>query len=389
MKTLKTTFSKWNLKNFISIPILTFLFFGMSANAQKIETTLTETWINGGWQNLYKQTNSYDANTYLIHTLSEVWNDPTTAWENSVVSDYTNDSTGKVLENITQTWDRINSIWVNSHRITNMYNGNDKLHTTINEVWNGVTWINQNKQTYSYDSNNYVILNLSENWNLISLSWENSTQSLYSNNSDGTPNTVTDQEWNTTTTAWDNTDRMTYTYSASNKTLSQTAEIWDGTNWINAYLVILNYDVNDYITTQLMQQWNIATSTWDNFYQMIYTNDSQGNIIMALMQIWNATSSIWENSQRITISYLLGIRDFEMANNTFVYPNPAAENFTIKIKEPVPGTTFYLNNQLGQKVSNGTILGEETKVSVNQLPPGLYYLQLGNDAIKTLKIVVK
>jgi len=97
---------------------------------QNVHTIIYETWTSGSWQNSMKQTNTYDANSYLTNNLTQLWDSPTSSYKDNSQVNYTNNSNGTIQQYISQTWDNGTSSWNNSQRATYTYNSSDKPLTS-------------------------------------------------------------------------------------------------------------------------------------------------------------------------------------------------------------------------------------------------------------------
>ena len=97
--------------------------FALTAFGQNVQSIVYENWANGSWQNVMKQSNTYDGNGYLIKELSESWNVSIGSYKNYSQINYTNNSNGTVQQFIIQDWDNGSNSWANSQRRTYTYNG--------------------------------------------------------------------------------------------------------------------------------------------------------------------------------------------------------------------------------------------------------------------------
>jgi hypothetical protein len=75
----------------------------------------------------------------------------------------------------------------------------------------------------------------------------------------------------------------------------------------------------------------------------------------------------------------------------FLYPNPFSESTTFQTEEPLNNATLHISNILGNKVSEiNNINGNKFVISRDQLPAGLYFIQLSqnNKLIMSKKVVI-
>lgn len=59
-----------------------------------------------------------------------------------------------------------------------------------------------------------------------------------------------------------------------------------------------------------------------------------------------------------------------------IYPNPATAKMIITSEALKPGMKYLITDKFGRSVLNGIISGTETQVSIDMLPPGLYFLRI-------------
>lgn len=101
-------------------------------------------------------------------------------------------------------------------------------------------------------------------------------------------------------------------------------------------------------------------------------------------------SGIYENlslGAKNSVSSTLSIVDLE-GGGFNLYPNPATENITIKIEgSNDQDLSFMVYNSLGETVISGQqhINNNGIYLNVSNLPPGIYYLQIGNYSRKFIK----
>jgi hypothetical protein len=174
-------------------------------------TVISENWTGLEWRNFMMMTNTYDANGYLVNTLSQAFYAISPSWINSSQTNYTNNPDGTVNQSVMQTWDGV-SAWTNSRRSTYTYNPSGKALTDLTELWLGSAWLNNNLETNTYDGSNYLTNSLNQTWDLMLSSWKDNSLEIYSNNPDGTPYQILSQSWNPATPGWDNEEKITFTY---------------------------------------------------------------------------------------------------------------------------------------------------------------------------------
>lgn len=72
-----------------------------------------------------------------------------------------------------------------------------------------------------------------------------------------------------------------------------------------------------------------------------------------------------------------------------IYPNPADQTLTIRIRSNLLGANFILFSQTGQNVLNGVLENLSNRVDVSNLAAGIYYLQVGDLRNNNVKVVIE
>ncbi len=80
-----------------------------------------------------------------------------------------------------------------------------------------------------------------------------------------------------------------------------------------------------------------------------------------------------------------GIADHR-EENFIIYPNPTKDNFFLDVSAQMIGKEYAVYNQLGVKIRSGKIKEKQTEIVTHDLPPGMYYLRIG-DYSKCYKII--
>lgn len=75
----------------------------------------------------------------------------------------------------------------------------------------------------------------------------------------------------------------------------------------------------------------------------------------------------------------------EMVNRVVIYPNPSQDIFHIEMSQHVEGK-YRVINELGQVVSTGTVSGKELELNLSNVDAGNYYLEIGNERFKMIKV---
>lgn len=367
--------------------LLFFICFLSSFNSQsqKIQTSLTEIWKNGTWENFTQTLNTYDGNGYLTHDLNQEWN---VSWKNRLQTNYTNNPDGTVQQSISQSWNTGTSQWNNLQRVTYTYNAAKKVLTSESEFWDDSVnifgeWTFFLKNTNTYDGNNYLIKNLMTDGAGVIY------QTTYTNNLDGTISRAVMEMGN----VWDGLEiyeRITYTYNNSKLTMvlyedyKFISDIWE-----NYYMDAYEYDDSGYLTYTLYKEW--MGGSWINSGQSYITNYGNGNPFQIVLQVWDDIGLVWTNNSRTTLTYTtLGVDEHAFEKSFTVYPNPVQDRITIKTDgNNNIGVKYWVTDQLGRQFLDGSITDMETVIDVSQLASGVYFIKMGQNKNQSIKIIKK
>jgi hypothetical protein len=256
----------------------------------------------------------------------------------------------------------------------------------------GTGWIVYAKATYEYNSNNLLVKETGQVLNPLTMILTNSNQTTYTYNADLTENQSIQQDWDSTSSSWVNSTRSTSSYNASKKVTSILYEDYQTPAWVNDSKTTFTYNTDGTYKETLDQKWNATASTWDNDSKDIFTINSNHGIDMILSQDWNTGSLQWINDSRTTFTYTLtGIehRFFPDQQSVSVYPNPFTGEINIE-NSLANSVRFRIYNSTGQMVYSSVTNESKTRVNLNSLGKGTYFLILnsGNNeqSFKLLKI---
>lgn len=136
-----------------------------------------------------------------------------------------------------------------------------------------------------------------------------------------------------------------------------------------------------------------ADAKWYSTYSdaLSKTNDLQSSTTLTLGSTYYATQTlngcVSISPLAITVTDTLEIEGFNLDNLEF-YPNPFTNYFKLKYPEIMTSLEFY--NSLGQSVLKTNINLKETTLDVNNLPSGIYFMELttknSKGIIKAIKL---
>ncbi|PWA04230.1 RCC1 domain-containing protein [Flavobacterium psychrotolerans] len=98
-------------------------------------------------------------------------------------------------------------------------------------------------------------------------------------------------------------------------------------------------------------------------------------------------------SQRTTpglvngLCFGLGINENEIANTISIYPNPSNDFIVIENKNDELNSAYVILNSIGQRLLSGKLIGETTKVYLNSLSSGIYFIKIGETGNQSFKLI--
>lgn len=172
------------------------------------------------------------------------------------------------------------------------------------------------------------------------------------------------------------TQRKTYlTYAALDSVLNNTWNMitgsYDGSN--------LNYYVNGQLVRSLAITGNVSYTSDPLF---IGTTGSPGQNFKGYLDdigIWNRALSASEIMGLYTaITDVPKNEDPLTTAELSIFPNPAKEQFTVRISANLIGKAFSIYNQNGIPVVNGKLTAETTLLTIEELSAGNYTIEVEN-----------
>ncbi len=94
---------------------------------------------------------------------------------------------------------------------------------------------------------------------------------------------------------------------------------------------------------------------------------------------------IWQIDQYSSIT--TSISASKDNNNLFIYPNPANNEITVKMNNTMLGSTILITDMLGRELISNKITNELSKVNIESLTPGVYFIQFKENSTEKVKFV--
>lgn len=67
------------------------------------------------------------------------------------------------------------------------------------------------------------------------------------------------------------------------------------------------------------------------------------------------------------------------------YPNPTKDFINVNIDSSIVGTSYSLNDALSRVIQTGTLNAESSKIQIDHLSNGIYFLTIKDSHIKIVK----
>ena len=129
---------------------------------------------------------------------------------------------------------------------------------------------------------------------------------------------------------------------------------------------------------------SIASGQGTNAVGVKWTVDGPGSIGV----IASNTSNCSDTETLNTLVGGVAVKQPTLSNEIRVYPNPAGETITVQVMATLVGSSYTLIDPLGKTVLQGKLMGENTRIALDNTPSGVYILRVGAYA-QPLTIVVR
>jgi hypothetical protein len=147
-------------------------------------------------------------------------------------------------------------------------------------------------------SQNFEI-SLTERW--ANGAWQNYSKTTNSLDQNGNITNQLIQNWEIESSSWVDWLRATYPNTYSGFPSIIVYERWQNGSWQDYSHYVHNYDSNNNLTNLLIQLWNTDSSGWTDLMQSNYSYNSTGLVGEILTQI--LTNGNWTNSSRSVYTY--------------------------------------------------------------------------------------
>lgn len=161
------------------------------------------------------------------------------------------------------------------------------------------------------------------------------------------------------------------------------------TNAITSHLI--NTDIRTWEkSVSISQNFNLGLTgvfqlyLWIPDANPILANRADYSIQLANTNTWDTATGYNNLLQTISLNSL-GVKDFLIENNFYIYPNPASDTITIRLKGSEK-EVIQIVNSMGQLVKEKTISNNDA-IAISEFADGIYSIRLKNTASKSLKFI--
>lgn len=329
------------------------------------------------------------------------WNTAKSNWEPTERATSTYNSAGNEIVDLREEYDKTTGVWVNAIRRTSTYDGSNKYLYYIKEVWDRNTnkWVNQYKILY-FGNGTGTDSNVYQKYNTVTAKWENDDKYVYTHN--GSNKVLTNSQFDWVNNTWQPVSKSTNTYLADGQLLTYLYEQWDNTTkaLVPSYKTLYGFNSKNWEVGDSMYNWNAGTSSWEIYNRNTHTYNSKGYETLLASSRYNSGPKQWANSSRIFYRYASkqgNAINGALQNKFALFPNPAAEQFSLVSNEVITGkcsiTICDSRGRIVSRITDGEpLLGSGISINVSDynLGAGLYYVTIKTEAgSAVLPLVVK
>jgi hypothetical protein len=325
---------------------IAFSLISFITNAQKIDTitsfdydTATHQFINST-----QQVFGYNGGCHLTRYQINFWD-----VANNVFGKYFR-TTNSLLANsatsqsLSQIWDDLNSKWENYRKGIYTYTVNPKLPSSVlNQNYNTTTstWVNYENNIYSYDVNGNDTSILTQSW--INNSWINNFYYKYSY--DAQRNIVKFEQYKWVNNSWVNYYQIMYTYNSNFKLIADSAVRWNNSYWQNVGNNSYYYDNMGKVVNYNYKVWDTLNNVFKPYLQYVNSFDVNGNKDSTITYLYNNSKNYWDTLSLDVYHYNGCI--LPLLNITLTATQKANIELSFTVSDLYEEASFYIEKSTG------------------------------------------
>ena len=249
------------------------------------------------------------------------------------------------------------------------FDWSDAFGATSYEIEIDVSPTFSSVQTFTTANSNYAIINLQPNtqyyWRV-----KATDGSIWGSYSD---------VWSFTTNALENFNLISPSNGATNQVYTSLVLNWtDNIGAIN-YQVQLDTTIT-FTTSPFSYSSNISTYT----VSLIPLKTYYWRVRASNGAIWGQWTNTWSFTTKPDPSSSIS----EIYNDGFAfYPNPSSDVINVIVDKTVLDKSFKLLDKMGRELFSGIFKDDHLSINLSGLSSGTYFLQIGEDSQKTIKLL--
>ncbi|MCO6487906.1 MAG: T9SS type A sorting domain-containing protein [Phaeodactylibacter sp.] len=230
------------------------------------------TWQDGEWLDWYKYVLAYDPITGNLASETFLFSPSMPGnLENDYRTLFTAyDSEGNALLLIGQSWE--NGEWVTMERQSREYDDDGRLILQLFQVPDGQNWIDNSRIIYDYNSEGLITSQTGQYWEADAQSWAFEYRIEYEYNNNGDLTLFVYSHWDEDTASWLGDYRYINEYDANFNLTLRWYQYWNHYVgfWENSERYIYTPDANGNTSTREYHSWSVDENTWQKRYHITY-----------------------------------------------------------------------------------------------------------------------
>jgi hypothetical protein len=364
---------------------------------------LNQNWMNGAWENNWRDIYTFDMNDNREVSLYQVWQGGSWVTQSGSKHVYTYNANNQITEEIVQLWSTNFNNWNNWDRYFYAYDANGYLYEHIIQWWNdgSQVWNSVAKSIFTLNGTGVITEMLTQSWDNPNSVWVNNYKYVdivwhvwngYFD--DPEAESYTELSWNSG--IWENYSRISTTYDAFGGYV-QIRQYYSSGNWVNSSRYSLTNDTHGNFIEFTYEYWsnNVWVIDFGNKDLLTYSGN---DVIQRISQYYDHIMMVWINNSKELYSdfmYTQGIASgSSMPAGVNLFPNPAGETLNIHLDDYASEIqSIKIVSMTGQVVYQLQINAQgqkEFQIDVADFRDGVYFVKLQNaSGIKVGKVIVK
>ena len=321
-----------------------------------------------GYGDLY----AYDSLNRMTEYTHQKYDDSLSMLVSDFRTLYTYDTVNNINIEIRQNYIDSLGLWINYSRSTIYLDSSARKSKVIREFW-----ISPGTFGFSSALQYYYLANGSIDFYSMTGSGSGGDSTVFQNIYSSQGNLVQSSESIWSAGSMDIINKLTnYYYDTNLNMIASGYSSWDGVSFGRCDTTINSYDLVNRLTTYYHSAVGSCghggQSGWNAF-------GPTGILDSSNYCEWTMGQIVCRTCSYEYISLVSGISYEVNESGISVFPNPANDEITISFKYFIHPISFVIRDNLGRAVKSGIIENEKSILSVSDLSPGFYFLNILND----------